>query len=302
MSNNENKEIENKSYSVEEVKNALLLHPMGIKLIDKLQKYGFFKQEDLIKVAKSMSEEGMKSILTAYAKLLLMIPKAILKKIQKRMLPNMNPNEPITDSEFQKDFQRLAETYTGLFGAMSMVWEEEGVKIAREKLLEAIKEEFIKPALKIGIDALNESSDELDKVTDKLGDKIEKIIRNSLNSVAHGIQSAPVAGNMLTIGRAGLSGAAAAASGISLVANSMEAFFETIDKVTDSNKQNIKKYATFLKNRSKQVKDISNFIENMLDKPFGSVSKNKKGGKRKFSKTKKKHQKKSTKRKTKSKK
>lgn len=311
----ENKEKENKKYSVEDVKNALLLDPIGIKLIDKLQKYGFFKQEDLILIAKNMSQEGMKSILKAYAKLLLTIPKAMLRKIQQRMLPGMDPNKPVTDLDFQPHFQKLTETYTGLFGAMSMVWEEEGVKIARDKLLEAIKEEFVKPALKIGIDALNESSDELDKATDKLGNKIEKIIRNSLNAIALGFQSAPVAGNMLTVGRAGLSGAAAAASGISLAANSMEAFFETIDKVTDSNKQNIKKYATFLKNRSKQVKDISSFIENMLDKPFGSVSNtpvvqatlpsatslNKKGGKRRLRKTKKKHQKKRTKRKTKSK-
>ena len=315
--NKENKENEeneeNKKYSVEDVKNALLLDPMGVKLIDKLQKYGFFKQEDLILIAKNMSEEGMKSILKAYAKLLLTIPKAMLRKIQKRMLPGMDPNKPVTDLDFQPHFQKLTETYTGLFGAMSMVWEEEGVKIAREKLLEAIKEEFIKPALKIGIDALNESSDELDKATDKLGNKIEKIIRNTLNAIAHGIQGAPVVGNVLTVGRAGLSGAAAAASGLSLAANSMEAFFETIDKVTDNNKQNIKKYATFLKNRSKQVKDISNFIENMLDQPFGSVSDtpatlpsapslNKKGGKRRLRKTKKKHQKKRTKRKTKSKK
>ena len=270
----DNKEEDITKLTPEQLKNktkALLLDPFGVKLIDKLQKYGFFKQEDLIKIAQNMSQEGMKKLLIAYGKLLLTIPKAMLRKIQQRMLPGMDPNIPVTDLDFQPHFQKLTETYTGLFGAMSMVWEEEGVKIARNKLLEAIKEEFVKPAIKIGIDALNESSDELDKAADKLANKIEKMIRNSLNSVALGIQSAPVAGNMLTIGRAGLSGAAAAASGISLVANSMEAVFETIDKVTDSNKQNIKKYATFLKNRSKQVKDVSNFVENFLNQPFGSA-------------------------------
>ena len=322
----DNKEEDITKLTPEQIKNktkALLLDPLGVELIDKLQKYGFFKQEDLMKIAKNMSEEGMKNILIAYGKLLLMIPKAILRKIQARMLPGMDPDKPVTDLDFQPHFQKLTETYTGLFGAMNMVWEEEGVKIARNKLLEAIKEEFVKPAIKIGIDALNESSDELDKAADKLADKIEKIIRNSLNAVAHGAQSAPVAGEMLSVGRAGLSGAAAAASGISLAANTMEAFFETIDKVTASNKQNIKKYATFLKNRAKQVKDISNFVENFINQPFGSVPDRpvipvaqatpvvqatpapsappltKKGGNRK---TKKKHQKKRTKRKTKRKK
>ena len=67
-----------------------------------------------------MSEEGMKSILKAYAKLLLTIPKAMLRKIQKRMLPGMDPNKPITNLDFQPHFQKLTETYTGLFGAMSI--------------------------------------------------------------------------------------------------------------------------------------------------------------------------------------
>ena len=50
---------------------------------------------------------------------------------------------------------------------------------------------------------------------------------------------------MLSITRGGLAAAAAAASGIGLASNSMEALFETIDKTTDKNKTNIKKYAKF---------------------------------------------------------
>ena len=73
------------------------------------------------------------------------------------------------------------------------------------------------------------------------------------------------------IARGGLAAAAAAASGIGLASNSMEALFETIDKTTDKNKTNIKKYAKFLRDRSKQVKDVSDFIENFLQQPFGDV-------------------------------
>ena len=254
-----------------DLKNALEIDPYGVKLVDKLQKYGFFKQEDFQEIAKKMSEEGMKNVLMAYSKLLLKIPQALLQRVQKQMLPQMDGDQPVTDTEFQKYFQELTEQYTGLFGAMNMIWEEEGVKVAREKLLEAIKEEFIKPALQIGADALDESSEQLDGKIDKIGDKIEKMIRSSLNAGFHGAAGAGPVGNAFSIGRAGLAAAAAGASGIGLAANSMEALFETIDKTTDKNKQNIKKYAKFLKDRSKQVKDVSDFIENFLQQPFGDV-------------------------------
>ena len=154
---------------------------------------------------------------------------------------------------------------------MNMVWEEEGVKVAREKLLEAIKEEFLKPALKIGSDALSESGEQLDGAVTKVGDKVEKMIRNSLNAGFHGVAGAGPVGNAFSIARGGLAAAAAAASGIGLASNSMEALFETIDKTTDKNKTNIKKYAKFLRDRSKQVKDVSDFIENFLQQPFGDV-------------------------------
>lgn len=254
-----------------DLKNALEIDPYGIKLVDKLQKYGFFKQEDFQEIARKMSEEGIRNVLMAYSKLLLKIPQALLQKVQKQMLPQMDGDQPVTDTEFQKYFQELTEQYTGLFGAMNMIMEEEGVKVARDKLLEAIKEEFIKPALQIGADALDESSEQLDGKIDKIGDKIEKMIRSSLNAGFHGAAGAGPVGNAFSIGRAGLAAAAAGASGIGLAANSMEALFETIDKTTDKNKQNIKKYAKFLKDRSKQVKDVSDFIENFLQQPFGDV-------------------------------
>tara|TARA_B100000900_G_scaffold182436_1_gene154794 strand:+ start:16751 stop:18181 length:1431 start_codon:yes stop_codon:yes gene_type:complete len=254
-----------------DLKNALEIDPYGIKLVDKLQKYGFFKQEDFQEIARKMSEEGIRNVLMAYSKLLLKIPQALLQKVQKQMLPQMDENKPVTDTEFQKYFQELTEQYTGLFGAMNMIMEEEGVKVARDKLLEAIKEEFIKPALQIGADALDESSEQLDGKIEKIGDKIEKMIRSSLNAGFHGAAGAGPVGNAFSIGRAGLAAAAAAASGIGLASNSMEALFETIDKTTDKNKQNIKKYAKFLRDRSKQVKDVSDFIENFLQQPFGDV-------------------------------
>ena len=260
-----------KKISPTDLKNALEIDPYGVKLVDKLQKYGFFKQEDFQEIAKKMSEEGMKNVLMAYSKLLLKIPQALLQRVQKQMLPQMDGDQPVTDTEFQKYFQELTEQYTGLFGAMNMIWEEEGVKVAREKLLEAIKEEFIKPALKIGTDALDEGGDQLDASIVKVADKIEKMIRNSLNAGFHGAAGAGPIGNAFSIARGGLAAAAAAASGIGLSANSMEALFETIDKTTDKNKQNIKKYAKFLKDRSKQVKDVSNFVENFLQQPFGDV-------------------------------
>jgi len=261
-----------KKISPSDLKNALEIDPYGVKLVDKLQKYGFFKQEDFQEIAQKMSEEGMKNVLMAYSKLLLKIPQALLQKVQKQMLPQMDGDKPVTDTEFQKYFQELTEQYTGLFGAMNMIWEEEGVKVAREKLLEAIKEEFIKPALKIGTDALDEGGDQLDASIDKVADKIEKMIRNSLNAGFHGVAGAGPIGNAFSIARGGLAAAAAAASGIGLGANSMEALFETIDRTTDKNKQNIKKYAKFLKDRSKQVKDVSNFVENFLQQPFGDVT------------------------------
>ncbi len=254
-----------------DLKNALEIDPYGVKLVDKLQKYGFFKQEDFQEIARKMSEEGIRNVLMAYSKLLLKIPQALLQRVQKQMLPQMDGDQPVTDTEFQKYFQELTEQYTGLFGAMNMIMEEEGVKVARDKLLEAIKEEFIKPALQIGADALDESSEQLDGKIDKIGDKIEKMIRSSLNAGFHGAAGAGPVGNAFSIGRAGLAAAAAGASGIGLAANSMEALFETIDKTTDKNKQNIKKYAKFLKDRSKQVKDVSDFIENFLQQPFGDV-------------------------------
>lgn len=264
-------ETKDKKISPGDLKNALEIDPYGVKLVDKLQKYGFFKQEDFQEIARKMSEEGIRNVLMAYSKLLLKIPQALLQRVQKQMLPQMDGDKPVTDTEFQKYFQELTEQYTGLFGAMNMIWEEEGVKVAREKLLEAIKEEFIKPALQIGADALDESSEQLDGKIDKIGDKIEKMIRSSLNAGFHGAAGAGPVGNAFSIGRAGLAAAAAGASGIGLAANSMEALFETIDKTTDKNKQNIKKYAKFLKDRSKQVKDVSDFIENFLQQPFGDV-------------------------------
>ena len=269
----DSKKDENKDEKMSplDLKNALEIDPYGIKLVDKLQKYGFFKQEDFQEIARKMSEEGIRNVLMAYSKLLLKIPQALLQKVQKQMLPQMDGDQPVTDTEFQKYFQELTEQYTGLFGAMNMIMEEEGVKVARDKLLEAIKEEFIKPALQIGADALDESSEQLDGKIDKIGDKIEKMIRSSLNAGFHGAAGAGPVGNAFSIGRAGLAAAAAGASGIGLAANSMEALFETIDKTTDKNKQNIKKYAKFLKDRSKQVKDVSDFIENFLQQPFGDV-------------------------------
>lgn len=269
----DSKKGENKDEKMQplDLKNALEIDPYGIKLVDKLQKYGFFKQEDFQEIARKMSEEGIRNVLMAYSKLLLKIPQALLQKVQKQMLPQMDGDQPVTDTEFQKYFQELTEQYTGLFGAMNMIMEEEGVKVARDKLLEAIKEEFIKPALQIGADALDESSEQLDGKIDKIGDKIEKMIRSSLNAGFHGAAGAGPVGNAFSIGRAGLAAAAAGASGIGLAANSMEALFETIDKTTDKNKQNIKKYAKFLKDRSKQVKDVSDFIENFLQQPFGDV-------------------------------
>ena len=269
----DSKKGENKDEKIPplDLKNALEIDPYGIKLVDKLQKYGFFKQEDFQEIARKMSEEGIRNVLMAYSKLLLKIPQALLQRVQKQMLPQMDGDQPVTDTEFQKYFQELTEQYTGLFGAMNMIMEEEGVKVARDKLLEAIKEEFIKPALQIGADALDESSEQLDGKIDKIGDKIEKMIRSSLNAGFHGAAGAGPVGNAFSIGRAGLAAAAAGASGIGLAANSMEALFETIDKTTDKNKQNIKKYAKFLKDRSKQVKDVSDFIENFLQQPFGDV-------------------------------
>ena len=264
-------ETKDKKISPGDLKNALEVDPYGVKLVDKLQKYGFFKQEDFQEIARKMSEEGMKTVLMAYSKLLLKIPQALLQKVQKQMLPQMDGDKPVTDPEFQKYFQDLTEQYTGLFGAMNMIWDEEGVKVAREKLLEAIKEEFIKPALQIGSDALDEGADQLGAKIDKIADKIEKMIRSSLNAGFHGAAGAGPVGNAFSIGRAGLAAAAAGASGIGLAANSMEALFETIDKTTDKNKENIKKYAKFLKDRSKQVKDVSDFIENFLHQPFGDV-------------------------------
>jgi len=264
-------ETKDEKMSPLDLKNALEIDPYGIKLVDKLQKYGFFKQEDFQEIARKMSEEGMKNVLMAYSKLLLKIPQALLQKVQKQMLPQMDGDKPVTDTEFQKYFQELTEQYTGLFGAMNMIMEEEGVKVARDKLLEAIKEEFIKPALQIGADALDESSEQLDGKIEKISDKIEKMIRNSLNAGFHGVAGAGPVGNAFAIARGGLAAAAAAASGIGLASNSMEALFETIDKTTDKNKQNIKKYAKFLRDRSKQVKDVSDFIENFLQQPFGDV-------------------------------
>ena len=83
--------------------------------------------------------------------------------------------------------------------------EEEGVKVARDKLLEAIKEEFIKPALQIGADALDESSEQLDGKIEKIGDKIEKMIRNSLNAGFNGVAGAGPVGNAFSkIARGGL--------------------------------------------------------------------------------------------------
>ena len=264
-------ETKDEKMSPLDLKNALEIDPYGIKLVDKLQKYGFFKQEDFQEIARKMSEEGIRNVLMAYSKLLLKIPQALLQKVQKQMLPQMDENKPVTDPEFQKYFQELTEQYTGLFGAMNMIMEEEGVKVARDKLLEAIKEEFIKPALQIGADALDESSEQLDGKIEKISDKIEKMIRNSLNAGFHGVSGAGPVGNAFAIARGGLAAAAAAASGIGLASNSMEALFETIDKTTDKNKTNIKKYAKFLRDRSKQVKDVSDFIENFLQQPFGDV-------------------------------
>ena len=66
-----------------DLKNALEIDPYGIKLVDKLQKYGFFKQEDFQEIARKMSEEGIRNVLMAYSKLLLKIPGSFIKKSSK---------------------------------------------------------------------------------------------------------------------------------------------------------------------------------------------------------------------------
>ena len=81
----DSKKDENKDEKMSplDLKNALEIDPYGIKLVDKLQKYGFFKQEDFQEIARKMSEEGIRNVLMAYSKLLLKIPQALLQKVQK---------------------------------------------------------------------------------------------------------------------------------------------------------------------------------------------------------------------------
>ena len=60
----------------------------------------------------------------AYSKLLLKIPRALLQKVQKQMLPQMDENKPVA-VQISKYYEELTEQYTGLFGAMNMIMEEE---------------------------------------------------------------------------------------------------------------------------------------------------------------------------------
>ena len=56
-------------------------------------------------IARQMSEEGIKNVLMAYSKLLLQIPQALLKKVQSRMLPQMDEKNLLLIVNFKNIFK-----------------------------------------------------------------------------------------------------------------------------------------------------------------------------------------------------
>ena len=221
-----------------------------------VQVLGAKKSDELIEQIKNMSIEQINSILISFSKLLLSIPKAILQRLQTKLFPGSPDDKPLNDTFINPRLQELTEYYTGIFGALSLFWDDEFVASARNELLDKIKNEFFIPIKDMALDVLNDSTDELDKLGNKFEDKAKKIVINSVNA---GWQSLSAAFPPLGMINAGVSALSAGAVSLAAIANVTDAIFSVINESTDKNLDKTKKYVNFIKQQSEKVKALTDW-------------------------------------------